>query len=137
MPKKIKVQDASRVLMPERAVMPENMINYFVESFEKAYFSDDIMKFLMKMNITTKFMNPAVEFTKDAKAGKFDGMSDEQYQERLSCVERQSRLWENQPDLAGSEIVSRYMKAFAELRHCVQMYENMRNYLDGRPEEIR
>lgn len=45
-----------------------------------------------------KLKNPAVEFTKKAKAGKMDGMSDEEYQEKLAEVEEQSKLWEDAPE---------------------------------------
>lgn len=45
-----------------------------------------------------KLKNPAVEFTKKAKAGEFEGLSEEDYQERLAEVEAQSLLWEDAPE---------------------------------------
>lgn len=45
-----------------------------------------------------KLKNPAVEFTKKAKAGDFEGLSEEDYQERLAEVEAQSLLWEDAPE---------------------------------------
>lgn len=40
--------------------------------------------------------NPAVEFTKLAKAGEFDEISDEEYQHLLDHVEEFSALWDGQ-----------------------------------------
>lgn len=45
-----------------------------------------------------KLKNPAVEFTKKAKAGEFEGLSEEDYQEKLAEVEAQSVLWEDAPE---------------------------------------
>lgn len=45
-----------------------------------------------------KLKNPAVEFTKKAKAGEFEGLSEEDYQEKLAEVEAQSLLWEDAPE---------------------------------------
>lgn len=46
----------------------------------------------------TKVKNPAVEFTNDAKAGKYDSMSEEEYQAKLKATEIKSKLWEDKPD---------------------------------------
>lgn len=45
-----------------------------------------------------KLKNPAVEFSKKAKAGEFDKLSDEEYYEKLQEVEAQSVLWEDKPE---------------------------------------
>lgn len=46
-----------------------------------------------------KLKNPAVEFTKKAKAGEFDNLSEEEYNKRLDEVEAKSKLWEDKPEL--------------------------------------
>lgn len=45
-----------------------------------------------------KLKNPAVEFSKKAKAGEFDKLSDDDYYEKLQEVEAQSVLWEDKPE---------------------------------------
>lgn len=45
-----------------------------------------------------KLKNPAVEFSKKAKAGEFDKLSDDEYYEKLQEVEAQSVLWEDKPE---------------------------------------
>lgn len=46
-----------------------------------------------------KLKNPAVEFTKKAKAGEFDNLSEEEYNKKLDEVEAESKLWEDKPEL--------------------------------------
>lgn len=46
-----------------------------------------------------KLKNPAVEFTKKAKAGKFDNLSEDEYNKKLDEVEAKSKLWEDKPEL--------------------------------------
>ena len=55
-----------------------------------------------------KLKNPAVEFTKDAKAGKFDNLSDEEYQDKMAEVETKSKLWEDKPE---SDLLTLYFNA--------------------------
>lgn len=55
-----------------------------------------------------KLKNPSVEFTKDAKAGKYDGLSDEEYNEKLEEVNNQSKLWEDKPD---ADLLTLYFNA--------------------------
>lgn len=51
------------------------------------------------VQLTSKKMsNPAVQFTKDAKDGKFDDMSDDEYQAKFDEVTRQSKIWEDNPE---------------------------------------
>lgn len=51
------------------------------------------------VQLTSKKMkNPAVEFTKQAKAGAFDNLSDEEYSAKLAEVEQQAKLWEDKPE---------------------------------------
>ena len=45
-----------------------------------------------------KLKNPAIEFSKKAKAGEFEKLSDEEYYEKLQEVEAQSVLWEDKPE---------------------------------------
>lgn len=52
------------------------------------------------VQLTSKKMkNPAIEFTKKAKDGVFDNMTDEDYQDALAKVEQQSKLWEDKPEI--------------------------------------
>lgn len=55
-----------------------------------------------------KLKNPAVEFTKKAKAGEFDNLSDEQYEEQLEEVEAKSKLWEDKPE---TDLLTLYFNA--------------------------
>lgn len=59
-----------------------------------------------------KMGNPAVKFTKEAKAGKYDNLTDEEYQEKLDEVETQSKLWEDKPD---ADLLTLFFNATAEL----------------------
>lgn len=45
-----------------------------------------------------KLPNPAVQFTKDAKAHKFDKLTDEEYKAKLEEVEMKSKVWEDAPE---------------------------------------
>ena len=45
-----------------------------------------------------KMKNPAVEFTNEAKAGKFNDLSDEEYAIELEKVKNKAKLWEDKPD---------------------------------------
>lgn len=42
--------------------------------------------------------NPAVEFSNQAKAGKFNDLSDEEYEIELQKVKNKSKLWEDKPE---------------------------------------
>lgn len=59
-----------------------------------------------------KLKNPAVEFAKDAKAGKFDDISDAEYNEKLDDVERRAVLWEDKPEL---DLLTLYFNATEHL----------------------
>lgn len=51
------------------------------------------------VQLTSKKMpNPAVQFTKDAKAGKYDNLSDDEYQAKFDEITRQSKIWEDNPE---------------------------------------
>lgn len=45
-----------------------------------------------------KMKNPAVEFSAQAKAGKFNDLSDEEYKAELARVKAKSTLWDDKPD---------------------------------------
>lgn len=55
-----------------------------------------------------KLKNPAVEFTKQAKARAFDNMSDDEYADKLAEVEQQAKLWEDKPE---SDLLTLYFNA--------------------------
>ena len=46
-----------------------------------------------------KMKNPAVEFSNQAKAGKFNDLSDEEYKIQLEKVKEKSKLWEDKPEV--------------------------------------
>lgn len=61
------------------------------------------------VQLTSKKMkNPAVEFTKQAKAGAFDNLSDEEYSAKLAEVEQQAKLWEDKPE---ADLLTLYFNA--------------------------
>lgn len=45
-----------------------------------------------------KMKNPAVEFANQAKAGKFNDLSDAEYEIELEKVKNKAKLWEDKPD---------------------------------------
>ena len=49
--------------------------------------------------------NPAVDFTKKAKAGVYDSMTDEEYYEELDKVEELNRVWEHKPSKTVGELL--------------------------------
>lgn len=55
-----------------------------------------------------KQKNPAIEFTKKAKAGQFDDIDSEVYAKMLDEIERKSALWENKPEI---DLLSLYFNA--------------------------
>lgn len=55
-----------------------------------------------------KLKNPAVEFNKRAKAGEFNNISDERYEEMRLAVEEQAKLWEDKPE---QDLLSLYFNA--------------------------
>lgn len=60
-----------------------------------------------------KLKNPAVEFTKKAKAGELDHLSDDEYNEQLEEVEIKSKvLWEDKPE---TDLLTLYFNATAAL----------------------
>lgn len=46
-----------------------------------------------------KLKNPAVEFTKEVKAGKYNSLSDDEYAEKLEKIEAEAKLWEDRPEI--------------------------------------
>ena len=65
------------------------------------------------VQLTSKKMkNPAVEFTKKAKAGAFDKLSDEEYQKQLADVEARSKIWEDKPE---ADLLTLYFNATDQL----------------------
>ena len=52
--------------------------------------------------------NPAVEFSNQAKAGKFNDLSDEEYEIELQKVKNKSRLWEDKPE---ADLLTLYFNA--------------------------
>lgn len=60
-----------------------------------------------------KLKNPAVEFTKKAKAGELDSLSDDEYNQQLEEVEIKSKiLWEDKPE---TDLLTLYFNATAAL----------------------
>lgn len=55
-----------------------------------------------------KQKNPSIEFVKKAKSGEFDNLTEEEYNDMLAEVEKQSVLWEDKPD---SDLLSLYFNA--------------------------
>lgn len=65
------------------------------------------------VQLTSKKMkNPAVDFTKKAKAGAFDSLSDEEYQKQLADVEARSKIWEDKPE---ADLLTLYFNATDQL----------------------
>lgn len=59
-----------------------------------------------------KLKNPAVEFTKNAKAGKYESMPDNEYNEMVEKVQRQSVIWEDKPE---ADLLTLYFTATSML----------------------
>lgn len=56
----------------------------------------------------TKLKNPAVEFTKKAKNGEFDKLTDAEYKARLDEVDTRSKLWEDKEE---ADLLTLYFNA--------------------------
>lgn len=55
-----------------------------------------------------KLKNPSVIFANEAKAGKYENISDEEYDEKLERAEHESELWEDKPE---QDLLSLYFNA--------------------------
>jgi hypothetical protein len=55
-----------------------------------------------------KMKNPAAEFSAQAKAGKFNDLSDEAYAKELEKVKNKSKLWEDKPE---ADLLTLYFSA--------------------------
>lgn len=55
-----------------------------------------------------KMKNPAVEFANQAKAGKFNDLSDAEYAIELAKVKNKAKLWEDKPD---ADLLTLYFSA--------------------------
>lgn len=65
------------------------------------------------VQLTSKRMkNPAVDFTKKAKAGEFDQMDEQEYQTLLAEVEARSKIWEDKSD---ADLLTLYFNATERL----------------------
>lgn len=62
------------------------------------------------VQLTSKKMaNPAVQFNKEAKAGKYDGMDNDEFEEKLEEMTHQSKiLWEDKPE---ADLLTLYFNA--------------------------
>lgn len=58
--------------------------------------------------VNNRVKNPAVVFCKEARAGKYDTISDDEYYEALDAVKRQSRFWFDKIDASLLEIALRF-----------------------------
>lgn len=58
--------------------------------------------------LNNRVKNPAVVFCKEARAGKCDTISDDEYYEALDAVKRQSRFWFDKIDASLLEIALRF-----------------------------
>lgn len=59
-----------------------------------------------------KLKNPAVEFTKEVKAGKYSDLSQDEYDKLLEEVEKKSALWEDKPE---ADLLTLYFNASSML----------------------
>ena len=66
--------------------------------------------------------NPAIEFTRQAKAGGFDSLSDEEYDIRLQDVEEASKLFLNKSkcNTIGNTIGERDHRNNKDCRKCLR-----------------
>lgn len=55
-----------------------------------------------------KLPNPRLAFQADVKAGKYDGITDDEYAAIAASIERQAELWEGKPD---ADMLSLYFSA--------------------------
>ena len=74
--------------------------------------SDALKELVHSIPVGYSVYNPVVKFTKRAKNGRYDNLSDEEYQERLDEVEVQSKLWEDKPE---TDLLTLYFNATAEM----------------------
>lgn len=86
--------------------------------------------------------NPAVKFTLDAKAGKYDSVSDADYNLELASIEEESALYHNKPSVSANTLLVRAFQ-HTPLQHpdierlaCVLAHASSRvNYSDIIPNQ--
>jgi len=73
-----------------------------------------------------KVENPAIEFTKDAKAGRFDSLTDEEYQALLDRVEYESRVNFEGVEAVSINISDEWSACCNSLREALEHIRNIR-----------
>ena len=68
-------------------------------------FWKEILECIIDGNPDEMIENPALVFTRNAKAGSFDCVSDEEYEALLAECENQAKLWRSLPHRAASDIL--------------------------------
>lgn len=68
-------------------------------------FWKEILEFIIDGKPDEMIENPALVFARNAKAGGFDSISDEEYNALLAECENQSKLWRSLPHRAASDIL--------------------------------
>ena len=58
--------------------------------------------------VNNRVQNPAVVFSEEARAGRYNGISDDEYYELLDAAKRQSRFWFDKTDASLLEIALRF-----------------------------
>lgn len=64
-----------------------------------------------------KLKNPAVLFNKQAEAGAFNNISDEEYDAKLEMVNKVSKLWSGSDAQGNIDLLTLYFNAVAKLPH--------------------
>ena len=78
------------------------------ETYE--YYTAKILKQLMMGYGETMQDNPAVGFTKRVKAGVYDHLSDEDYEDTLSFYEDASAFWNKRPQATPEQLISNILQ---------------------------
>ena len=84
-----------------------------------------------------KVENPAVRFARDAKAGMYDNMSDEEYVRMLRAVECISMLWRCDGDEPADKSTRTEMNALMLLANAIETISRQNVRLHGRREPER
>ncbi len=89
----------------QHSIPPGKEYHVMTENTLSLRFWKEILECIIDGNPDEMIENPALVFTRNAKAGSFDCVSDEEYEALLAECENQAKLWRSLPHRAASDIL--------------------------------
>lgn len=84
-------------LMAERTGMDEKVLETKLDTMWGKVTLYNAYQLFVQLT-SKKVKNPSVEFTKEAKAGKYDNLTQDEYETKLAEMENLAKLWEDKPE---------------------------------------